>query len=101
MLLYFELLPFVKNLPAKQRASVDKEVGDYIKLASWKDRDAHALMQSTQKTHRVLHKGAQKFRAIIRQPVSTKVFATDKPQETISPSTSTVPPVVHREATSL
>lgn len=105
---YFELLPSVKNSLAKQRAGVDKEIGDFIKLASWKDTNVHALKQSAQKTHRVLHKCIRKFRAIIRQPVSevltsqplTDGFTTDGPQETISPSASTTPVIIRREAAS-
>ncbi|KAG8704048.1 hypothetical protein FRC08_002482, partial [Ceratobasidium sp. 394] len=67
---YLEMLPSVRTSLAKQRNGVDKEISDFIKLASWKDTNVHALKQSAQKTHRVLHKCIRKFRSIIRQPVS-------------------------------
>ncbi|KAG9127474.1 hypothetical protein FRC07_013283 [Ceratobasidium sp. 392] len=67
---YLEKLPSVQSSLAKQRSGVDKEISDFIKLASWKDTNVHALKQSAEKTHRVLHKCIRKFRSIIRQPVS-------------------------------
>lgn len=67
---YLGLLPSVRDSLKKQKATLDKEVGDFIKLASWKDTNVHALKQSAQKTHRVLYKCIRKFRDILRQPVS-------------------------------
>ncbi|KAG8746575.1 hypothetical protein FRC10_004427 [Ceratobasidium sp. 414] len=67
---YLEMLPSVQTSLTKQRNGVDKEISDFIKLASWKDTNVHALKQSAQKTHRILHKCIRKFRSIIRQPVS-------------------------------
>jgi midasin len=77
---YIEMLPAVQNSLAKQRAIVDKEISDFIKLASWKDTNVHALKQSAQKTHRALHKCIRKFRSIIRQPVSG-IHALHTPNE--------------------
>ncbi|QRV86470.1 AAA domain protein [Ceratobasidium sp. AG-Ba] len=67
---YLQMLPSVQSSLSVQRNSVDKEVNDFIKLASWKDTNVHALKQSAQRTHRVLHKCIRKFRSIVRQPVS-------------------------------
>ncbi|KAJ1310100.1 hypothetical protein OPQ81_006847 [Rhizoctonia solani] len=67
---YLGLLPSVHESLKNQRAALDKEIGDFIKLASWKDTNVHALKQSAQKTHHVLYKCIRKFRGIIRQPVS-------------------------------
>ncbi|KAG9103873.1 hypothetical protein FRC06_007402 [Ceratobasidium sp. 370] len=77
---YLEMLPSVQTSLAKQRNGVGKEIGDFIKLASWKDTNVHALKQSAQKTHRVLHKCIRKFRSIVRQPVS-EVLASQPPNE--------------------
>lgn len=52
-----------------QRAVLEKDIMGFIKLASWKDINIHALKQSAQKTHRQLHKTLRKFRDILRQPV--------------------------------
>ncbi|CAE6427190.1 unnamed protein product [Rhizoctonia solani] len=67
---YLGLLPSIHESLKKQRAALDKDIGDFIKLASWKDTNVHALKQSAQKTHHVLYKCIRKFRDIIRQPVS-------------------------------
>ncbi|SJX65482.1 related to MDN1-Huge dynein-related AAA-type ATPase (midasin) [Sporisorium reilianum f. sp. reilianum] len=52
-----------------QRTVLEKDITGFIKLASWKDINIHALKQSAQKTHRQLHKTLRKFRDILRQPV--------------------------------
>ncbi|KAJ3556791.1 hypothetical protein NM688_g1823 [Phlebia brevispora] len=52
-----------------QRTVLDREVQDFIKLASWKDVNVQALRQSAQKTHRQLYKIIRKFRDILRQPL--------------------------------
>ncbi|CAE6520032.1 unnamed protein product [Rhizoctonia solani] len=70
---YLGRLSFVQESLKKQRAALEKEIGDFIKLASWKDTNVHALKQSAQKTHHVLYKCIRKFREIIRQPVSELV----------------------------
>ncbi|CAE6540331.1 unnamed protein product [Rhizoctonia solani] len=67
---YLGLLPSIHESLKKQRAALDKDIGDFIKLASWKDTNVHALKQSAQKTHHILYKCIRKFRDIIRQPVS-------------------------------
>ncbi|THH00184.1 hypothetical protein EW026_g2317 [Hermanssonia centrifuga] len=55
---------------AEQRKGLEKDIRGFIKLASWKDVNVHALKQSAQKTHRQLYKIIRKFRQILRQPVS-------------------------------
>ena len=52
----------------QQRDILEKEIRDFIKLASWKDINVHALKTSAQKTHRQLHRCIRKFRDILRQP---------------------------------
>jgi midasin len=51
-----------------QRAKLETNIRDFIKLASWKDVNVHALKSSAQHTHRQLHRCIRKFRAILRQP---------------------------------
>ncbi|CAE6514392.1 unnamed protein product [Rhizoctonia solani] len=76
---YLGLLPSINESLKKQRAALDKDIGDFIKLASWKDTNVHALKQSAQKTHHVLYKCIRKFRDIIRQPVSEIVSSQREP----------------------
>ncbi|SYW78136.1 related to MDN1 - Huge dynein-related AAA-type ATPase (midasin) [Ustilago bromivora] len=52
-----------------QRAVLETDIKSFIKLASWKDINVHALKVSAAKTHRQLHKTLRKFRDILRQPV--------------------------------
>ncbi|KAJ1018157.1 hypothetical protein NDA16_005023 [Ustilago loliicola] len=52
-----------------QRVALEKDLKGFIKLASWKDINVHALKVSAAKTHRQLHKTLRKFRDLLRQPV--------------------------------
>ncbi|KZT67287.1 hypothetical protein DAEQUDRAFT_812985 [Daedalea quercina L-15889] len=52
-----------------RQADLEKEVRDFIKLASWKDINVHALKQSAQRSHRQLYKVIRKFREVLRQSV--------------------------------
>lgn len=54
---------------SQQRDVLERNIRDFIKLASWKDVNIHALKQSAQKTHRQLHKCIRRFRDVLRQPV--------------------------------
>ena len=53
----------------EQQTLIEKEIQGFIKLASWKDVNIHALKQSAQKTHRQLYKCIRRFRDVMRQPV--------------------------------
>ena len=64
-----------------QKAALEEEVKAFIKLASWKDINVHALKQSAQKTHHQLFKIIRKFRDVLRQPSATHLqpdFAYDE-----------------------
>ncbi len=67
---YSQFSPRVSSTLAEQRKGLEKDIRGFIKLASWKDVNVHALKQSAQKTHRQLYKIIRKFRQILRQPVS-------------------------------
>ncbi|CEH12502.1 AAA ATPase containing von Willebrand factor type A (vWA) domain [Ceraceosorus bombacis] len=66
---YGQLKPKVEETLHRQRDAIEKEIRDFVKLASWKDVNIHALKQSAQKTHRKLHRCIRKFRDVLRQPV--------------------------------
>lgn len=59
-----------------QRDALEKDIRGFIKLASWKDVNIHALRQSAQKTHRHLYRVIRKFREVLRQPVAPLLVRT-------------------------
>ncbi|EMD40100.1 hypothetical protein CERSUDRAFT_122188 [Gelatoporia subvermispora B] len=67
---YAQFSPHVSNALSKQQSELEKEIRDFIKLASWKDINVHALKQSAQRTHRQLYKCIRKFRDVLHQPVT-------------------------------
>ncbi|KAH7115054.1 hypothetical protein B0J11DRAFT_122747 [Dendryphion nanum] len=60
----------VQEALAKGRQTLEREVNNVIKLASWKDTNIDALKQSAKTSHRKLSKLVRKFRRLINQPVS-------------------------------
>ncbi|CED83314.1 AAA ATPase containing von Willebrand factor type A (vWA) domain [Phaffia rhodozyma] len=70
-----------------QRAKIEGSVRDFIKLASWKDINVHALKASAQHTHRQLHRSIRKFREVLRQPCAPLLGAPDMLPSSQGPST--------------
>ncbi|KAH7408502.1 hypothetical protein DE146DRAFT_675536 [Phaeosphaeria sp. MPI-PUGE-AT-0046c] len=70
----------VREAIAKGRQSLEKEVNNVIKLASWKDTNIEHLRQSAKTSHRKLSKWVRKFRALLNKPVSS-VMGTGLPDE--------------------
>jgi midasin len=68
---YYDLFtdPLRKRL-TDEKSLLEKEIKNFIKLASWKDINVQALKQSAQRTHRQLYKIMRKFRDVLRQPIS-------------------------------
>ncbi|KAJ3856471.1 midasin nuclear AAA ATPase [Lentinula lateritia] len=60
------------------RATLEVEIRNLIKLASWKDVNVHALKQSAQRTHRQLYKLIRKYRELLRQPISSRLAIFSK-----------------------
>ncbi|KAI0081619.1 midasin [Panus rudis PR-1116 ss-1] len=86
----------------EQRSGLEKNIREFIKLASWRDINVQALKQSAQKTHRMLFRNIRKYREILRQPVidllaPTSAFEHDTRLTAIpaipSPSTIELEPV--------
>ncbi|KAI9068715.1 midasin [Trametes sanguinea] len=67
---YAQFAPRIASSLASQQEVLEKEIRSFIKLASWKDINVHALKQSAQRTHRQLYKCVRKFKEILRQPVT-------------------------------
>ncbi|KAF2198877.1 P-loop containing nucleoside triphosphate hydrolase protein [Delitschia confertaspora ATCC 74209] len=60
----------VQEVLFKGRQTLEKEVNNVIKLASWKDVNIEALRQSAKTSHRKLTKWVRKFRALLNRPIS-------------------------------
>jgi midasin len=71
---YEYALPAIMDDLTRGRAPLEKDIRDYIKLASWKDVNVFALKQSAERTHRQLHKCIRKFRDILRAPINPSHF---------------------------
>ncbi|WFC94542.1 hypothetical protein MBRA1_001174 [Malassezia brasiliensis] len=50
------------------RRALEREVRDYVQLATWRDVNVYALRQSAQKTHTYLHRTLRKFRSALQEP---------------------------------
>ncbi|KAG6819694.1 hypothetical protein H0H93_009563, partial [Arthromyces matolae] len=81
---YYELFSDqISSQLAAQRASLEKEIRNFIKLASWKDINVQALKASAQRTHHQLYKIVRKFRDVLRQPITAQL----QPQLAEAPET--------------
>ncbi|KAM0791302.1 hypothetical protein ACM66B_005774 [Microbotryomycetes sp. NB124-2] len=74
---YDQYSPSVKTFLTAERAKVDKEVKNVIKLASWKDINVYALRQSAIKSHHMLYKQVRKLRTVLQQPASDLFRSVD------------------------
>ena len=61
----------VNEVMEKKRDEVEKNIQDWIKIASWKDVNVFALRASAHKTHRQLHKSIRVFRDVLNKPVES------------------------------
>ena len=69
MAAYFaQFVPAVEAQVAAQRTRLERQMADYVRLASWRDVNVYALKQSAQKTHAYLHKTLRQFREVLQQP---------------------------------
>lgn len=96
---YYELFSaqIVASL-SEQKVALEKEIQSFIKLASWKDVNVHALKQSAQRTHHNLYKVIRKFREVMRQPITPRLqptLAGDTESQTIMASVGPIPIALH------
>ncbi|CBX97255.1 hypothetical protein IAQ61_007332 [Plenodomus lingam] len=87
----------------KGRQSLEKEVKDVIKLASWKDTNIEALKQSAKTSHRKLSKLVRKFRNLLNQPASSILHAgfPDRSHSLVPATMSSVTTATNAEALEL
>ncbi|GBC28203.2 uncharacterized protein OCT59_003902 [Rhizophagus irregularis] len=66
---YGQFLDHNTNTLKELRKPIEKELKQFVKIASWKDVNIHALKQSAQKTHRQLNKCVRKYKDILNKPI--------------------------------
>lgn len=69
----------VREVIAKGRATLEKDMKNVLKLASWRDRNIEALRQSAKTSHKKLFRLVHKFRDILNKPVDA-VLRQDLPE---------------------
>ena len=69
-----------------KRKIIEGEISDFVKLASWKDTNVHALKVSAAKTHRKLHRCLRKFRDALNEAVDPVLAAFNDSKERASAS---------------
>ncbi|KAI8073967.1 hypothetical protein BC940DRAFT_267177 [Gongronella butleri] len=68
---YSQFSPHADTMLQQLRKPIERELKDFVKIATWKDINIYALKQSAQKTHRHLHKCIRKYRDVLQ----TAMFA--------------------------
>ncbi|KAI9314233.1 hypothetical protein BX666DRAFT_1863084, partial [Dichotomocladium elegans] len=70
---YCQFGDHVQTMLAQLRKPIEKDLKDFVKIASWKDVNIYALRQSAQKTHKQLHKCIRKYREILGMSMLTVI----------------------------
>lgn len=63
--------PAIQKRLTDERAKLEQEVKEQIKLASWKDTNVTTLRESARRSHYRLFKIVKKFRALLAKPIET------------------------------
>jgi midasin len=82
---YGQFLDHNTNTLKELRKPIEKELKQFVKIASWKDVNIHALKQSAQKTHRQLNKCIRKYKDILNKPIMDVVTDYQTNMTTIHP----------------
>ncbi|KAG0168625.1 AAA ATPase midasin [Apophysomyces sp. BC1034] len=72
-LYYAQFRDHARIMLAQMRKPIEKDLKDFVKIASWKDVNIYALRQSAQKTHRQLHKCIRKYREVLTNSMLTVI----------------------------
>ncbi|KAJ1981391.1 AAA ATPase midasin, partial [Dimargaris xerosporica] len=76
---YYEAYwPLVHDELTRRRNPLEKEMKEYVKVATFKDVNVYALKQSAQKTHRALHKCLKKYREVLGATVTHLLTTFDE-----------------------
>jgi midasin (ATPase involved in ribosome maturation) len=70
-LYYAQFQEHANTMLAQLRKPIEKDLKDFVKIATWKDVNIYALRQSASKTHRQLHKCIRKYREVLNNSMLT------------------------------
>ncbi|GAA6048627.1 hypothetical protein JCM3770_002064 [Rhodotorula araucariae] len=88
---YSQFEPRISAYLVSERARIDKDVQNVIKLASWKDINVAALRASAVRSHHQLHKCVRKLRMLLQKPATDLFTAGELDKTVITASSSSVP----------
>ncbi|CAG8487914.1 37837_t:CDS:10, partial [Gigaspora margarita] len=89
---YSQFICELDNALINMRKPIEKDLCQFVKIASWKDVNIYALKQSAQKTHRHLSKCVRKYRDVLNKPV-TDIIAScqmDSPKSQLGSNSSNI-----------
>ncbi|KAI8642397.1 hypothetical protein BD408DRAFT_180035 [Parasitella parasitica] len=72
-LYYHQFQEHANTMLSQLRKPVEKDLKDFVKIATWKDVNIYALRQSAAKTHRQLHKCIRKYREVLNNSMLTVI----------------------------
>ncbi|CEP09720.1 hypothetical protein [Parasitella parasitica] len=72
-LYYHQFQEHANTMLSQLRKPIEKDLKDFVKIASWKDVNIYALRQSASKTHRQLHKCIRKYREVLSNSMLTVI----------------------------
>ncbi|KAG1056125.1 hypothetical protein G6F43_001962 [Rhizopus delemar] len=72
-LYYSQFRQHVDLMLTQMRKPIEKDLKDFVKIATWKDVNIYALRQSAMKTHRKLHKCICKYREVLNSTMLTVI----------------------------
>ncbi|ESP03976.1 hypothetical protein LOTGIDRAFT_230254 [Lottia gigantea] len=67
---YLQYLPNIEAEITSQKTPLLKQLKGFVKIARWSDLNYWALKQSTEKTHRTVHKYSKKYQMVLNQPIT-------------------------------
>ncbi|KPV75029.1 uncharacterized protein RHOBADRAFT_53933 [Rhodotorula graminis WP1] len=88
---YSQYEPRITAHLVSERARIDKDVQNVIKLASWKDINVAALRASAVRSHHQLHKCVRKLRTVLQKPATDLFTAGELDKTVISASSASAP----------
>ncbi|KAL2649174.1 hypothetical protein R1flu_017302 [Riccia fluitans] len=67
---YSQFLPTLDKILACEKAVIERELKDFVRLSKWDDRSYYTLSLSSEKTHRKLHKFVKKYDELLKRAAS-------------------------------
>ncbi|KXS18954.1 P-loop containing nucleoside triphosphate hydrolase protein [Gonapodya prolifera JEL478] len=68
----------VDQAKSDRRGPIEREIQEYVKVASWKDVNSYALMESAMRSHRQLAKFVKRYADILATPASSIIEFSSK-----------------------